>query len=403
MINIAIVFDHRGRTAKGKEGTLEMRFIIDRKPYYISTGVRVRASEFRYGKVVGREDAMQLNKRLNALIDAAYEEVTRRIAEKLPIDVASIRRKLYGKDEDEEGVKVSFLDWIKVEIFQIRVKSGTLKHYKTLFDRLCQFGKIVEWKDLTTANIYKWDAWLHTLKKDQRDSDKKAGRTKEFLSDAAVYNYHKCLKAILNRAVLVELLEQNPYDKLKGKFRRGDQENLEFLTDDEVEAFMNIKPTTGSSLDISRDLFVVQLYTGMSFSDMQAFNVKDYQLVDGKWMNVGKRVKTGVTYVNQLLPPVVEVLEKYKMQVPKIDNSTYNKCLKMLGVAAGIEKKMHSHLARHTFATWMLRNDVRIEHVSKMLGHKNIVTTQRYAKVLAQDVRKDFDMIEEKLNNKPKK
>ena len=47
---------------------------------------------------------------------------------------------------------------------------------------------------------------------------------------------------------------------------------------------MNIKPTTGSSLDISRDLFVVQLYTGMSFSDMQAFNIKDYQLVDGKWM-----------------------------------------------------------------------------------------------------------------------
>ena len=402
MISTNIVFDHRCRTMKGKEGPLELRVIIDRRPYYIGTGVRVRASEFRYGKVVGRDDADTLNGRLNALVDAAHVEITRCIQNKLPIDVACIRRKLYGQDEKEE-FEVSFLEWIKAEIFQIRVKAGTLKHYKTLFDRLCQFGKIVEWKDLTTANIYKWDAWLHTLKKDQRDSDKKAGRTEEFLSDAAVYNYHKCLKAILNRAVLVELLEQNPYDKLKGKFSRGDQENLEFLTDDEVEAFMNIKPTTGSSLDISRDLFVVQLYTGMSFSDMQAFNIKDYQLVDGKWMNVGRRVKTGVTYVNQLLPPVVEVLEKYKMQVPKIDNSTYNKCLKMLGVAAGIEKKMHSHLARHTFATWMLRNDVRIEHVSKMLGHKNIVTTQRYAKVLAQDVRKDFDMIEEKLNNKPKK
>lgn len=402
MINIAIVFDHRKRTQKGKEGPLELRFIMNRKAYYISTGVRVRASEFRYGKIVGRNDADTLNGRLNALIDAAHVEITRCIQDKIPIDVACIRHKLYGQNENED-IEVSFLEWMKVEIFQIRVKAGTLKHYKTLFDRLCQFNKIVEWKDLTTANIYKWDAWLHTLKKDQRDSDKKAGRTKEFLSDAAVYNYHKCLKAILNRAVLVELLEQNPYDKLKGKFSRGDQENLEFLTDDEVEAFMNIKPTTGSSLDISRDLFVVQLYTGMSFSDMQSFNIKDYQLVDGKWMNVGRRVKTGVTYVNQLLPPVVEVLEKYKMQVPKIDNSTYNKCLKMLGVAAGIEKKMHSHLARHTFATWMLRNDVRIEHVSKMLGHKNIVTTQRYAKVLAQDVRKDFDMIEEKLNNKSKK
>jgi len=52
----------------------------------------------------------------------------------------------------------------------------------------------------------------------------------------------------------------------------------------------------------------------------------------------------------------------------------------------------------------MLRNDVRIEHVSKMLGHKNIVTTQRYAKVLAQDIRKDFVNIEIKMQNKqPKK
>jgi integrase len=130
---------------------------------------------------------------------------------------------------------------------------------------------------------------------------------------------------------------------------------------------------------------------------MQAFNIKDYKLVDGKWVNVGKRIKTGVPYVSQLLPPVVEVLENYGMEVPKISNADYNKCLKALGMVAGIEKPLHSHLARHTFATMMLREGVRIEHVSKMLGHTNIVTTQRYAKVLADDIRQDFDMVELKL------
>lgn len=401
MININIVFDHRNRTTKGKEGPLEMRFIVERKPYYISTGVRVRASEFRYGKVVGRADSALLNRRLNALVDAAHAEITRRIEEKLPMDVACIRRKLYG--QEEEDASVGMLEWINDEIEQLRVKSGTKMHYKVLYDRLCQFGKISEWKDLTTANICRFDSWLHSLKKDQRDADKKAGLTAELLSDGAVYNYHKCFKALLNRAVLFDLIERNPYEKLKGKFSRGDVENVEYLTDDEVSAFMSIKPLAGSSMAVARDMFIVQLYTGMSFSDAQAFNIKDYQLIDGKWMNVGKRVKTGVTYISQLLPPVVEVLEKYNMQVPKIDNSTYNKCLKMLGIAAGIEKKMHSHLARHTFATWMLSNDVRIEHVSKMLGHKSIVTTQRYAKVLAQDVRKDFNKIEAKLNKNKKK
>ena len=57
-------------------------------------------------------------------------------------------------------------------------------------------------------------------------------------------------------------------------------------------------------------------------------------------------------------------------------------------------------MGRHTFATWMLSNDAKIENVSRMLGHTNIVQTQRYAKVLAKDVYDDFDMVAEKLKTK---
>ena len=62
----------------------------------------------------------------------------------------------------------------------------------------------------------------------------------------------------------------------------------------------------------------------------------------------------------------------------------------------GIEK-LHSHMGRHTFATYMLSNGAKIENVSRMLGHTNIVQTQRYAKVLAKDVYSDFEMISQKL------
>jgi site-specific recombinase XerD len=77
----------------------------------------------------------------------------------------------------------------------------------------------------------------------------------------------------------------------------------------------------------------------------------------------------------------------------KIDNSDYNRALKALGASAGISIPLHSHLARHTFATFMLRNGVKIENLSKMLGHTNISRTQRYAKVLAQSVHEDFTKI----------
>lgn len=367
--------------------------------------MRVRASEWRYGKVVGRDDAKELNERLESFVRSANEEVTRRVNEKLPIDARVIRRKVYGLDDgDESEVTVDFLDWIKEQVSEMRLAEGTLKHYRTLIDRLRQFGKMRDWKDLTTANIYKWDMWLHGLKKGQSDADVKAGVAAEYISDAAVYNYHKCLKALLNRAVMFDMMEQSPYDKLRGQFKRGDVENVEYLTEEEMEAIVGIHPLAGSQMAVARDLFVFQLYTGLSYSDSQAFDMKDYKKVDGKWVNVGKRVKTGVAYVSQLLPPAVEVLEKYGMQLPKIGNADYNHCLKALGIAAGIEKPLHSHLARHTFATMMLREGVRIEHVSKMLGHTNITTTQRYAKVLADDIRKDFSMIEEKiLTNKNEK
>jgi site-specific recombinase XerD len=110
-------------------------------------------------------------------------------------------------------------------------------------------------------------------------------------------------------------------------------------------------------------------------------------------------VKTGVPYVSQLLPPVVEMLERNNWQVPKMNNQRYNQMLKAIGMVIGIEN-LHSHMGRHTFATYMLSNGAKIENVSRMLGHTNITQTQRYAKVLAKDVHDDFDKIAKKLKKK---
>ena len=118
------------------------------------------------------------------------------------------------------------------------------------------------------------------------------------------------------------------------------------------------------------------------------------------WTCTIQRIKTGVPFVCQLLPPAVEVLEKYGWKVPRIDAADYNHMLKAVGAMAHISTRMHSHLARHTFATYMLRHGVRIENVSKMLGHTNITQTQRYAKVLAESVHEDYERINQLLTNK---
>ena len=107
-----------------------------------------------------------------------------------------------------------------------------------------------------------------------------------------------------------------------------------------------------------------------------------------------------IVNIEVLLSPAVEVLEKYGWEVPRIENHVYNRILKVIGMMAGIKTPLHSHLARHTFATYMLRNGSRIENVSRMLGHKNITQTQHYAKVIAQSVHDDFAKIDKKLNKR---
>ena len=61
------------------------------------------------------------------------------------------------------------------------------------------------------------------------------------------------------------------------------------------------------------------------------------------------------------------------------------------------EKKVAFHLARHTFATLFLTSGVPLESLSKMLGHKNIATTQIYAKILNEKVGKDIQKVSHKF------
>jgi len=77
-----------------------------------------------------------------------------------------------------------------------------------------------------------------------------------------------------------------------------------------------------------------------------------------------------------------------------------NAYLKEIAGICEINKELTFHITRHTFATTVtLSNGVPIESVSKMLGHKNLRTTQHYAKVLDRKVSDDMKLLKEKLGN----
>ena len=96
----------------------------------------------------------------------------------------------------------------------------------------------------------------------------------------------------------------------------------------------------------------------------------------------------------------MRILEKYGGSLPHITNQEYNRLLKSIGVILNLKPKLHSHLARHTFATIMLKNGVSIENLQSMMGHRKITQTLKYAKVLAESVTREFSRIEDLLFNK---
>lgn len=86
--------------------------------------------------------------------------------------------------------------------------------------------------------------------------------------------------------------------------------------------------------------------------------------------------------------------------MPLNSNQKFNAYLKEIAPICGVNKELTTHTARHTFATTVtLENGVPMETVGKMLGHRSIKSTQRYARVTRRKISENMAELKEKLSN----
>ena len=368
---IKVIFDRKHQVQEKKLGAIEIRITFGRNQYYVSTGIRAKSMSSLYPEEVDTISIMQRN---------AQKYINRCIDKNIPISFENLKEKItLDKYHDD------FMQFASDRMEHRVMKEQTRKHYKSMINMLERFGKIRSFSDLNCENIDLFDEWLH----------------KRGLCQGTVYGYHKCLKAIINDAVAYGKITVNPYSRLDHKISRGDKVNIDYLTEEEFDKIRKIN-LPSLMLSRARDLFVFQTFTALSYSDLAKFDIKDYRHEDGKYyLDNGERTKTGERYVTQLLQPAIDILNKYDGKLPKLSNQKYNYCLKIIASAAGLNKDLHSHMARSTFATWALSEGVKIQNVSKMLGHTNVrQTMSRYAKILQKDVLDDFDKLDKDLEKK---
>jgi site-specific recombinase XerD len=229
-------------------------------------------------------------------------------------------------------------------------------------------------------------------------------RTKYANHHNTIMNYIKQLKKVIHLAMVYGYIERDPFREFKTTYQ---DPNRPYLTQPELEIIEN-KEIKIERLRVVRDIFLFMCYTGLSYADLARLTPSDIStgIDGGKWI-IGERNKTGIRFSVPLLPKALDILEKYQDYperavkntiLPMRSNQKLNSYLEEIADICGITKNLTCHIARHTFATTVtLTNGVPIETVSKMLGHKNLHTTQIYSKVIDKKISEDMEDLKKRL------
>ncbi|RYY14117.1 MAG: hypothetical protein EOO04_30750 [Chitinophagaceae bacterium] len=222
--------------------------------------------------------------------------------------------------------------------------------------------------------------------------------------------YVKTLKQVMSKAVNEGMIAQSAINNFKCIYKDPDRDYLEM---DEIIKMYNKKISCSRIAEV-RDVYIFCCFTGYAFETVYALEPENiFTGVDGGLWITRDRAKSGTEETVPLLPIPLEIIEKYKRHpycvnenklLPVNSNQRFNSYLKELADICDINKLLTTHTARHTFATTItLENDVPIETVSKMLGHKDIRTTQIYAKMTKRKISNNMKALHDKLyqNNGP--
>jgi len=205
------------------------------------------------------------------------------------------------------------------------------------------------------------------------------------LSQNSIHSYFNKVKACLKQAYHEELILKNPCDRVKG-FKQGEVQR-EFLTFEELQAVA----MTECEISQLKTAFLFSCLTGLRWSDINNLLWKDLQFseTNNHWFVRFRQQKTkGV----ETLP----ISQQAHDLLPEKDNnnerifkglkySAWNNVkLQQWIMKAGISKTITFHCGRHTYATLQLTNGTDIYTVSKLLGHRELKTTQVYAQIIDQ-------------------
>lgn len=380
---IKFVFDRHHRATSDKKGSVELRITYGRTQKFVSTGISCYPGQWDdRSESIRHSDAGDTNSLLLKIRKKALK-IIGEMVDADNIDLNSIPTLMKQKSVD-----ITFEDYIYKRMNERQVSYNTKKAYTTFYNRFTEWGKMKFFSNVSEKGIRDFDEYLHSIR--WKEKDRFGNEVERKYSQPSIGSMHKNLKAFINDAIVDGYIKENPYSTKRIKIDKGGTRIDHFLTKDEIEAIEKAEMPT-LPLSEARDLFLIQVYTGLSFVDLMAYdfnqcrNAKDYSVFSGY------RSKTGVLFTFVLTPKAKAILERYGYKIPKLPNQKYNTKLKLVADSAGIDKAPSSHDGRRSCGYMLLNAGVPISVVSRVLGHSSIrQTEQAYARLLDETISEEI-------------
>lgn len=289
------------------------------------------------------------------------ERIIKQITAKLEIELGNAKNGLVSRQLQ----KANFIEYF--EKLAKKKKPNTKTAWDNTLKHLKEFqGKKISFENITVNWIEKF---LTHLKKD--------------LSNNSVTTYFNKINAALNQAVKEKIIIENPIRYINKP--KKEETEIVFLTKDEIQKIIN----TDFFDQEAKNAFLFSCYTGLRVSDIKAL----------KWSHIKNdqiqltQTKTKNAVYIPLNQNALKIIDRQKHNTEFVFElsehmSSINRTVKKLFDKAEINKKVHFHCARHTFATLLVTSGVNIFTISKLMGHKDIKSTLVYAKVIDEEKEK---------------
>jgi len=384
---------------KNGNAPIMARITIDGTPKTFGTKLEIDPNnwDLKHGRVQGKSaQALSINKKLDNIrgrIDKIYEDMLKHEGF---ATAQKVKLSFLGVGVMDDAILKVFNDQnedFKKLVEKEERSQSTYNKYITVYNHLTTFIKEryhrddMAFRELTSDFIREFDFYL---------------RYDLQSSHNTVWVYTMPVLALVELAIKKGLIRDNPFQYYEINMEETDRG---YILKEDVEKLMMCVPSH-QRYELVKDLFIFSCFTGLAYADIKKLTRNNIQsFFDGHQWIISRRKKSDIASNVRLMEIPKRIIEKYQGTTrnefifPVPTNATCNTHIGKLVEKAEIitEQKVTFHTARHTFGTMFLTEGVPLESLSKMMGHKNISTTQIYAKITSQKISKDMDLVTPKF------